>query len=116
MDADVSVRLLCLLVGLIIGQWVMDGYWVSKAKTGYIRASAKGRLFIVKEDGFEVKHSLGIKEFRALVHGGQVTINRADFPVKLILKDIGFEAMEDAILDITMGVKSHKEESVEVWG
>ena len=64
----------------------------------------------------EIRISLGELEFNALIRGGQVKVKRKDgTPVLIILQDIGFQNMIDKIeTAYVSGVKSFKEESIEV--
>ena len=55
----------------------------------------------------EIRIKLGEPEFRALCRGGEVTCkNNYNIPVKLILADIGFGPMSDAV-DDAIGGKDH---------
>ena len=68
----------------------------------------------------EIRVSLGQKEFRALVRGGQVEIKRQGGPnVLLLLQDIGWHIMAaevgEAVDDSANGdLLSFEEESIEV--
>lgn len=64
----------------------------------------------------EIYVSLDLKEFRALVRGGQVDIKTKEgTTIKMILKDIGFDAMHEVVTEATWDSPlSFKEESIEV--
>lgn len=49
----------------------------------------------------EIRIVLGEAAFRALVRGGEVTV--VDAGVKIILRDIGFSEMADAVKDARLG-------------
>lgn len=50
-----------------------------------------------KKKRVEHRFSLGTKEFRCLIRGGQLTFANQDVMVHLILNDIGFDTMKVTI-------------------
>lgn len=53
-----------------------------------------------------VKITLGEPHIRALIRGGEVKITRQGVVVRMILSDVGFTVIEDALLDAMSG-KDH---------
>ncbi len=55
----------------------------------------------------EIKIALNEEDFRCLVRGGVLTINDASQTVKILLNDIGFIAMTQAMHDAEGGVDNY---------